>query len=343
MFVIRPVELSDLPQVAHLAKSSGPGLSLPKDPDHLRILIQESLISFSKEVLYPGSESYLFVCEKVASGKIVGCCAIRAKTGGYIPLYMYQVVDVIRTSPITQERAVITRLHPHPIHDGPTELCTLYLLPKYRKSGLGPLLSLSRFLFLRKFQDRFEKKIMALMRPHIAPSGVAPFWDAIAKPFFQMDFPTVCTLRYTKPRIIEVLLPKYPIYASLLPHSVQDSIGKAHPNTLPAVEMLKREGFEETDLIDAIDGGPMVEASLDKIDAIQRQKEGVLERITDHPPNSKPYVIANPQIAFRACLGEVRRSKEGGVTLSKEVAETLEVKLGDSLAYLSTRSQSHDR
>jgi len=338
MYLIRPVALTDLDQMIHLAERAGPGLSLPKDHQQMRLLVQESVISFGKEVLYPGAETYLFVCEKMGSGKIVGCSAIHAKTGGFIPLYMYKVVDVVRTSPITGERTVITRLHPHKIHDGPTEICMLYILSKYRKEGLGSLLSLSRFLFLNQFRDRFERQIIALMRPHIAPSGAAPFWDAISKPFFQMDFPTVCHFRYTHSRDVELLLPKYPIYASLLPPAVEESIRRVHPKTEPALDMLRGEGFELTDMIDAIDGGPMVEANAHQIGAIQRQREVELAQITKEAPKSNLSIVSNRSMAFRACYTSVRKTKKGAV-LGEQAAEALGLEEGDSFLYLPSRKR----
>lgn len=334
MFLIRPVAIEDLPQVAHLAASAGPALSLPKESDSLRILIQESRISFSKEVLSPGPEIYLFVCENIETGKIIGSCAVRAKTGGYIPLYLYRVVS--------DEPATIIRLHPHRIYDGPSELCMLYILPQHRKEGLGLPLSLSRFIFMKEFRIRFEDRVFALMRPHVGANGMAPFWDAISKPFFQVDFPTVCRLRYTDPRLIELLLPKYPIYASLLPPGVQESIGKPHPHTIPAVEILKREGFRFIPLVDAIDGGPMMEAELDKINAIQRQRREIVGKIVSKPPRSQPLLLANPKLDFRACVATAHRSQKGELSITAEVAAALQLDVGEPIVSLTIRSKNHD-
>lgn len=333
MFILRPVRKQDLAAVEHLATTAGPGLSLPKERPYLRLLIQESQLSFEKRPLHPGPESYLFVLEEEESGKIVGCSGIHAKTGGYIPLYLYEVVDVIRTFPITRKRKVITRLHPKQIHDGPSELCTLYLLPGYRHRGLGPLLSLSRFLFIATFRKRFDETLSALMRPHIGPDGEAPFWEACGEPFFGMNFLEMSRLRYTRPRLLEGLLPRYPVYAGLLPPSVQESIGKAHPNTLPAVKMLERQGFQPTNLVDAIDGGPLYTASTDSVHAIRNYRSAKIAKIYKQAPRSKPHIIANRSIDFRASIGTLQRQQDG-VAIGRELALALKVEVGDPIAYL---------
>lgn len=332
MFYLRPVKSSDLKAVEHLAISAGPGLSLPRERPHLRILLQESSLSFQKRPLHPGPESYFFVLEEAETGKVVGCCAIHAKTGGYIPLYLYEVVDVVRISPITRKRAVITRLHPTHIHDGPTELCTLYILPQYRHRGLGHLLSLARLLFITCFPKRFDATLSALMRPHVGPDGHSPFWEACGAHFFGMDFITVSRLRYTHPRLLEGLLPRYPVYAGLLPASIQESIGKVHLHTLPAVKMLEEQGFRHTNLVDALDGGPLYTAATAEVKAVRSCERAAVVKLYDRPPRSRAYIVSNRSLDFRACITTLHRIKEG-VAISREAAMQLQVKVGDSLLF----------
>jgi arginine N-succinyltransferase len=332
MFYIRPVRSSDLKAVEHLAISAGPGLSLPTERSHLRLLLQESALSFEKRPLSPGPESYFFVLEEAETGKVIGCCAIHAKTGGYLPLCLYEIVNVNRTSPITRKKSVLTRLHPKQIHDGPSELCTLYILPHYRSRGLGHLLSFSRLLFIATFPKRFDTTLSALMRPYVGPDGHSPFWQACGARFFGMDFLAVSRLRYTRPRLLEGLLPRYPVYASLLPQTVQDSIGQVHAHTLPAVKMLEEQGFHKTNLVDAFDGGPLYSASTAEVRAIRSSMQAKVAKLHDRPPRSRLYIVSNQSIDFRACLTTLHQTKDG-VAISREAAMVLQVNVGDPLLY----------
>ena len=50
-------------------------------------------------------------------------------------------------------------------------------------------------------------------------------------------------------------------------------IGRVHPNTEPALAMLKAEGFSYQGYVDIFDAGPAIEAETDKIRAIAAEPE----------------------------------------------------------------------
>ncbi len=53
-------------------------------------------------------------------------------------------------------------------------------------------------------------------------------------------------------------------------------IGRVHPNTEPALAMLKAEGFSYQGYVDIFDAGPAIEAETDKIRAIAESQNLVL-------------------------------------------------------------------
>ena len=44
-------------------------------------------------------------------------------------------------------------------------------------------------------------------------------------------------------QFIEEMMPQYPIYLDLLAEEVREGIGQVHEETVPAIAMLKNEGF----------------------------------------------------------------------------------------------------
>ncbi len=58
------------------------------------------------------------------------------------------------------------------------------------------------------------------LRGVVGPDGVSPFWEALGRHFFKMDFSEADRLSATTDnQFILDLMPKYPIYADLLPEA----------------------------------------------------------------------------------------------------------------------------
>ena len=120
-----------------------------------------------------------------------------------------------------------------------SELCTLYIHPDYRKSGLGRILSLVRFLYMAQYKRRFKSTVITEIRG-ILPDGRCPFWDYVISPFFKMTFPQADFLSQTSKEFIADLVPKYPIYVNLLPRFIDNLIGQAHSSSIGAENSIGR-------------------------------------------------------------------------------------------------------
>src|SRR5436190_12290712 len=119
--------------------------------DVLSRRVKESVRSFSSVPDKPGGETYFFVLEDLDKKKVVGTAAIFSKVGGYQPFYTYKVCNVHKESRTLNVKKDNQYLQLVMIHNGPTELGTLFLLPEYRGSNNGRLLSLSRFMFMAQY------------------------------------------------------------------------------------------------------------------------------------------------------------------------------------------------
>ncbi len=169
-------------------------------------------------------------------------------------------------------------------YQGYSEVCTLYLSPEYRQHNNGAFLSKVRFLFMAQFQQRFTEKVIAEMRGYTDSNDVSPFWRSLGVHFFKIDFEEAdyLTAKANK-QFISDLMPRHPIYVSLLTKQAQEAIGKTHSKTRSALKILKRENFIFNQQIDIFDGGPVVEAQLSLIKTLRESKvyylDGVVKTI----------------------------------------------------------------
>lgn len=338
MFIIRPIAQKDLDRLMELLEKSGHGLTtLPKDPDVLKKRIRNSERSFEHREDGPRGEDYLFVMEEIFTGKIVGVCAIISKIGGFDPYYFYKLEKTHHESKLIHVKNEITSLHFHFIHNGPAEICSLYLHPDFRNSQNGRFLSLSRFLFIAENRKYFEDQVIAEMRGMVNDSGHSPFWDAVGANFFKIDFPTADYLSVKNKRFIEEMMPKYPIIANLLPEDAQYVIGKVHPNTEPAKRILEQEGFRFSGLVGIFEPGPVLIADIDNVRGIKESIVGEIKEISDKSFKSEIFIMARTSGSFRAALGGIVKLKSGGYKISGVAAAALKLRLGDKIRFVSFR------
>ncbi len=330
MVIIRPVRREDSERVVELAGMAGFGLtSLPNDPDLLRRRIEQSTRNFEIGVEQPGGELYLFVMEDLDAGKVVGTSGIVSKVGGFEPFYAYRLQTSVHESEMLGIRKEIPTLYLVIEHSGPCEIGGLWLMPEYRRRGNGRLLSLFRFLFMADHPERFEPVIIAEMRGVVGDDGHSPFWEALGRHFFDMEFPKADYLSAKNKRFIADLMPTCPIYVPLLPEAAQRVIGKVHQKSEPALKMLLSEGFDFTGMVDIFEAGPIISCRIEGIRIVRESHRVSVDEVTSETLVSSPHIITNCRDEFRACVAEVVPSAEGGLRINVDVARALGVKAGD--------------
>jgi arginine N-succinyltransferase len=303
MHVLRPIRESDLPGLVALARGIAGGLTtLPPDESFLRDRIDDSLRAFSPTIKKPGAETYLFVLEDLAQGRIVGTSGIVARVGGYEPFYSYELRAERHDHAPLQIHREVGVLHLKQLHRGPTEIGSLYLHPDHRRGGLGRLLSLARFLFLGAFPQRFDRTVIAELRGYLDQRGLSPFWEAVGRPFFGHDFYTADVLSgLGNKAFIADLMPRHPIYVPLLAPEVQAVIGKVHHDTVPARALLLAEGFEPTAEVDIFDAGPQLRATAAELRTVRTQRSTAYA--LRHPGSeAAPYLLSHDRLDFRALV-----------------------------------------
>lgn len=328
---IRPIELDDQDALLRIAQTAGTGFtSLPPDADALRSKIQLSLDSFAAEVHVPGHQRYLFVLEDGDSGEIGGCCAVEAACGLDEPFYNYHVGLSVHASDTLGVYARVPTLYLANDLTGASVLCSLFLAPHFRASGVGHLLSKSRFLFMAGHLPRFADKVIAEMRGVSDAHGRSPFWEGLGRHFFNIEYGDAEHIvgQGNKACIAE-LMPKHPIYTVLLPAEAQAVLGRVHPQTAPALKLLEQEGFRYQNYIDIFDGGPTVEAPTTQIRSVRRSR--LLNAQIGSPSTASEYLLANTALGGFRCVLAVARVRDDHVLIDAQTAHALDIGAGDLL------------
>ncbi len=181
--------------------------------------------------------------------------------------------------------------------------------------------------------ERFADSVVTEIVGYSDENGDSPFWDAIGRNFFDLNYAEAERLCGLKSRtFLAELMPHYPIYVPLLPDAAQEAMGQVHPRAQITFDILMREGFETDHYIDIFDGGPTLHARTSSIRSIA-QSRVVPVRIDDGAgPGGRQYLVCNGQLQdFRAVVAELDWVPGQPVSLSREVAEALGVGEGSSI------------
>ncbi|MBT0586108.1 arginine N-succinyltransferase [Alteromonas oceanisediminis] len=347
MNIIRPIRQSDYAALHAIAQESGIGFtSLPVNEGLLRRKIEKSEASFVDGVTEPGNQSYLFVMEDTSTGKVVGTTGIEAAVGLDDAFYHYHVGKVVHASRELNIHNTVDILTFCNDYSGVTEICTLFLREEARQGCNGRFLSKVRFLFMMEHRERFADIIIAEMRGVSDEHGRSPFWKWLEEHFFSMDFPTADYLTGIGNKVfIAELMPKYPIYTSLLSPEAQAVIGKVHDKTRPALNLLEQEGFSCRGYVDIFDAGPTVEAQLQNIRTAQASKNMPVQisasidaGSTDDKQVVECFVINTSITDFKAVTTSVSVDENNGVVkISADAAQALNVTDGENVRFAPVR------
>ena len=277
--LVRMARESDLDALFALSALTGGGMTnLPNDRTSLAEKVAWSERSVAAAITAPNDEFYMLVLEDEPGGRVIGTASIYSRLGARWPFYSYKISRVTHVSHDLERSFSTQVLHLVNDFDGASEVGGLFVHPEARTGGNGALLARSRYMFIARHRQRFGDRVVAELRGWMQ-NGISPFWEAVGKPFFGGDFFEADRHNALHGnQFIADLMPRYPIYVTMLPAPAQEAIGKAHENSVPAQKMLEAEGFAFDGYIDIFDAGPTVSAATDQIRTIRecREVDGVL-------------------------------------------------------------------
>ena len=263
MFVVRPVEMRDIAALEVLASEAKPGVhTFPRGRAAIEAAVENSLASFASEPELPGGEAYMFVLESLADGALSGSAMVSALAGSNGIFFAFRndvIQQVSRDLNIRHSVHVLTLCSDLTGH---SQLSAFYVRNGRRAGAEAALLSRARLLYAAahpaRFSDRFFSSLAGMTDRH----GESPFWDALGRKFFQMNFldaeRAIAGAR-NRTLIVE-LMPHYPVYVPLLSSEARDAMGLVHSEGEMPLRLLSQEGFEPDAFIDIFDGGPILQA-----------------------------------------------------------------------------------
>ncbi len=337
MYVVRPVQQSDIAALETLAAVTMPGVhTLPKTRDKITDAVERSIASFAAAVDIPSEESYLFVLEDTADKSIAGTAAIFASAGSNGTYFSFRN-DVIQQ--VSRDLNISHSVHALTLCSELTAYSQLsgFYVRNQESAGIeAALLSRARLLFAVLSPQRFGDRFFVPLAGITNGDGQSPFWDALGRKFFKMDFldaERVIGGARNRTLIVE-LMPHYPVYVPLLPGDAQAAMGQIHPQGELAFNLLTEEGFEADEYIDIFDGGPILQAhrnALRTINGAKTRKVGpVAGTASDAFMN---YAIATTdEHRFCAVTARIAPPAAGGaVSLPQAAMDALGVAVGDDV------------
>ncbi len=328
--IVRPVRSADLPALFQLARSTGAGLTtLPANEERLAHRVGWAEKTFRGEAARADAD-HLFVLED-DHGEVVGISAVAGAVGLREPWYNYRVgLTVSASQELGIHRQIPTLFLANDL-TGNSELCSLFLRSDQRSGLNGRLLSKARFLFIAEFRELFGDKVIAEMRGMSDEQGRSPFWESLGRHFFKMEFSQADYLTGVGNKaFIAELMPKFPLYTCFLSEDARNIIGRVHPDTEPALAMLKGEGFSYQGYVDIFDAGPAIEAETAKIRAVHDSQVLVLAIGT--PGDDAPrFLIHNRKREDCRITAAPARLAAGTLVVDAQTAKRLQLSAGDQV------------
>jgi len=310
-FVIRDARRGDLEPLLRLSRILD-SINLPTEREDMRRMIARSRRSFARTLGNRAHGAYVFVAEDRLTRRLAGGSMIIAKHGTPdSPHFYLEIGSDERYSRTLRKMFRHSYLHLHHSMDGPTEVGGLIVEPRLRRhpARLGTQLSFARFLYIAMHRSRFERDVIAEMKPPLNAKGENRFWQSYGARVTGLTFRQADKLSTKDKEFIPALFPNVPIYTCMLPPEVQQEIGTVGVETKGAVRLLEHVGLRFLNHIDPFDAGPYYGARIDEVTAVREASRVRLQPDSGGAPSRrKTHLIAIERrgfLAFRA-LGRRR-------------------------------------
>lgn len=329
-FITRPARQDDLGQLVDLAKQFNL-LNLPGDKKVISAKIDRSVQSFAGELTKPESE-YLFVVEDIEEQAVVGSSLVIAKHGSEeVPHSFFRVLKRDHFSQDLGIGFIHQVLRFQLDFDGPTEIGGLLVDKSYRRrpEKLGKQISLSRFLYMGMYPDKFEQRVLCELTPPLTEEGRSEFWEALGRRFTGLPYQEADLLSQSHKEFIESLFPQDDIYLCLLDSKARLVLGRVGEATKPAQHLLESIGFRYLDEVDPFDGGPHYGANVSDILPIKRGRRLRIAEFKD-AAFKEQCLVATTQDEFQASMGSVD-IRENEIAVTPKIKHLLNLSVGDEV------------
>ncbi|HZW23155.1 arginine N-succinyltransferase [Noviherbaspirillum sp.] len=334
MFVVRPVAATDIPALEAMSSVTTPGVhTLPRSRATIERAVERSIASFKAQPDMPTEEAYFFVLE--SDGVVAGTAAISATAGSSGTFFAFRN-DVL--SQVSRDLNISHNVHALTLCSDLTSHSQLSSFYLNNRSGMGDgaaLLSRARLLFAAVAPHRFSDKFFASMSGITDANGRSPFWEALGRKFFQMDFLEAERMiegARNRTLIVE-LMPHYPVYVPLLPGEAQAAMGQVHDEGELPFGILSDEGFEPDEYIDIFDGGPILRAHKNALRSFSQSMRRTVAACAEDDTERTAFLVAVArEDGFRAVLTQCPPPElSETLGLDDDAMRALDVTAGDAV------------
>lgn len=302
-YVMRAAGPGDLEGFKQLREIAGAGFtSLMLDDKAMAAKLALSEQSFASTATTVGAERYFMALEHIATGALAGCCGVKATIGETPPFFNFRMFTEAQSSAAVSRRFDMRVLIGVNDFTGCSEVGSLFVRPEHRATGVGRALAQNRYMLMAAQPQRFRQQVVSELRGVVSPEGISPFWEAVGRHFFKMDFAEADKLSATTDnQFILDLMPQHPIYVDLLPQAARDAIGACHADGEGARKLLEWEGYSFSNVVDIFDGGPLMSVQRDNIRTLRESRRYKIEPATQLS-GAKRALIAVPNIQNYRCV-----------------------------------------
>jgi arginine N-succinyltransferase len=326
---MRAAGLSDLEGFKQLREIAGAGFtSLMLDDKAMAAKLELSERSFASTTAAAGAERYFIALEHIETGALAGCCGVKATIGETPPFFNFRMFTEAQSSAAVNRRFDMRVLIGVNDFTGCSEVGSLFLRPEHRRGGVGRALAQNRYMLMAAQPQRFRQQVVSELRGVVGPDGVSPFWEAVGRHFFKMDFAEADKLSATTDnQFILDLMPQHPIYVDLLPQAARDVIGKCHTDGEGAQRLLEWEGFSFSNVVDIFDGGPLMSVQRDNIRTLREARRVKIEPAAQIT-GAERALIAVPNIQDYRCVSAHAALADGVAKVDPAVLAALKLSAG---------------
>jgi arginine N-succinyltransferase len=328
-YVMRAAGPADLEGFKQLREIAGAGFtSLMLDDKAMAAKLALSEQSFASTSTTAGPERYFLALEHIASGALAGCCGVKSTIGEVPPFFNFRMITEAQSSAPVNRRFDMRVLIGVNDFTGCSEVGSLFVRPEHRAAGVGRALAQNRYMLMATQPQRFRQQVVSELRGVVYPDGTSPFWEAIGRHFFKMDFAEADKLSaITDNQFILDLMPQHPVYVDLLPQEARDVIGKCHADGEGARKLLEWEGFTFSNVVDIFDGGPLMSVQRDHIRTLRESKRYRIEPAAQLS-GAKRALIAVPEIRNYRCVAAHAAVANGVAQVDAAVLAALKLDAG---------------
>jgi arginine N-succinyltransferase len=312
-----------------VVKSSGGLSSLQPRLNFLKDYIKSSEKSFSQKHNSDQPCKYLLGMYEGVGGKLIGCAAVKTKTGINTPFINFDILG----EGDDQHLKASSRFM------GSTEVGSLYLDPDYRSLGLGSYLARVRYLLMATEPWRFDDCVIAELRGICGIDG-SPLYDHIFKDKLEKNFMEADTEYFDRnPKSLGDIVPIGKLNTCDMPINVRASLGQPNASGQAAMRLLQSEGFIFTGTVDLFDGGPIMSVHRDTIRTIMNSKVLKAKRQEKIKGGVYSIVTSGDFNNFRAVITKTKLNDDK-VNISFEAFDSLNLQKNNTVRYWHTNEKN---